>query len=60
MTRSARRSRFRRLPQVALALSGLLLIASSCEKLVGISDTEVTRDGGGDSTAAGADAAGSK
>lgn len=58
MTPPVLRSRFQRVPHVALALSALLLIASGCEKLVGISDTEVTRDGSGGGAAVGADASG--
>jgi sulfatase modifying factor 1 len=59
MTQRVLRSRFQRVPHVIAALSGLLLIASGCEKLVGITDTEVTNDGtaGGDATA-GADTSG--
>ncbi|MEO8905094.1 MAG: SUMF1/EgtB/PvdO family nonheme iron enzyme [Polyangiaceae bacterium] len=54
MTNHSYDSRFRRAPHVLVALSGLLLIASGCEKLVGISDTEVTND-----SSAGASSAGS-
>ena len=44
MTNSNQRARPRRSPQLLVALSGLVLIASGCEKLVGISDTQVTND----------------
>lgn len=59
MAESIHRKGFRRVPSVLFALSGLLLIASGCEKLVGISDTSVTNDGssgasaGSDNTDAG-------
>lgn len=53
MILSIRRGRFRRAPTVFLALSVLLVIASGCEKLVGISDTEVSIDAKAGASSAG-------
>jgi sulfatase modifying factor 1 len=50
MAQRPRSARVRRAPQALIAFAGVLLIASGCEKLVGISDTEVS--------VAGADTAG--
>ncbi|MEP7051968.1 MAG: SUMF1/EgtB/PvdO family nonheme iron enzyme [Pseudomonadota bacterium] len=56
MIDSIRRGRFRRTPKLFCALSGLLLIVSGCEKLVGISDTEINDAGGGASASTAANA----
>jgi hypothetical protein len=48
---------FQRLPQALVAFGALIAIASGCEKLVGISSTEVTSASNGGDSSGGADTA---